>query len=291
MGNAEYWVQLDNGRIQCRLCPHACVLEPEQLGSCLARKNEHGKMSLPFYAQISSIALDPVEKKPLRRFLPHTKTFSVGFWHCTMHCPFCQNWEIAHPSKNAPEQYSQTILPETLVDMAVHSGCPSISFTYSEPTLHIEYVKESMQLAHERGLATILVTNGNLLEPPAKDILSLTDATNVDLKCFSTTTYHELLGGELKVVQNFIRIAASLCHVEVTSLLVPGVLDNAADMEGIAGFLASISRSLPLHITAYRPEFQWNLAPLTADKMKEIARPAFEKLDYVYLSQPLPIDF
>lgn len=292
---AEYWTspkELENeGKIQCRLCPHACILEPGQAGICQIRLNRAGTMTLPFYAQISSIALDPVEKKPLRQFLPGTKTFSVGFWHCNMHCPFCQNWEIAHPTPSAPEHYSQEIAPKALIEMAVRSGCPSISFTYSEPTIHIEYVKESMKIAHEKGLATILVTNGNLLAGPAHDLLSLTDATNVDLKCFSATTYHSVLGGELKTVQNFIRTAAELSHVEVTSLLVPGVLDDKAQMEGIADFLSAISRAIPLHITAYRPEFHWSEPPLSSSKMREIARPAFEKLDYVYLSQPLPMDF
>ena len=215
--------------------------------------NESAVLKIPLYGEISSIALDPIEKKPLRLFLPGTETFSVGFWHCTMRCPFCQNWEIAQPRHIG----GKLISPEALIDMALDSGTPSISFTYSEPTLHIEYVKDCMVLARKRGLKTILVTNGNLLEKPALDILSLTDATNVDLKSFSSHIYHEILGGELKVVLNFIRMAFSLCHLEVTSLLVPGVLDSQSQIEGISGFLSSISRSIPLHITAYHPAYRW----------------------------------
>ena len=152
------------------------------------------------------------------------------------------------------------MLPNELIDMAFASGLPSISFTYSEPCLHIEYVKACMRLARLRGLKNILVTNGNLLETPAKDILALTDAVNVDLKCYSSTSYHKILGGELEVVKNFIRIAYELCHLEVTSLLVPGVLDSSEEIEGIAAFLSSLSREIPLHITAYHPAFSWKKA-------------------------------
>ncbi|MCE5256456.1 MAG: AmmeMemoRadiSam system radical SAM enzyme [Spirochaetaceae bacterium] len=282
MSKAEYWVTLDSNRIQCRLCPHACILADGECGCCKVRINAGGELALPFYSHISSVALDPIEKKPLRHFLPGTRTFSIGFWHCSMRCPFCQNWEIAHP----PSWYPRSIMPEELVRMALKSGSPSISFTYSEPTIHIEYVKECMSLAHEKGLATILVTNGNLLAGPARDILSLTDATNVDLKCYSAKTYHSTLGGELEVVKQFIQIAFRACHVEVTSLVVPGILDSEDQMEGIAAFLSGISRDLPLHITAYRPEYHWTEPPMSADRMKLIAKPAFALLNNVYLSVP-----
>ncbi len=157
----------------------------------------------------------------------------------------------------------------------------------SEPSLHIEYVKKDcMIIARKQGLKTILVTNGNLLEKPARDILSLTDATNVDLKSFSPTVYHQILKGELKVVLNFIRTAFSLCHVEVTSLLVPGILDSPGQIEGISGFLSSISRSIPLHITAYHPAYRWDRPGFSTSQTETIAAPAFSNLDKVYLSRP-----
>lgn len=282
MRDAEYFSLLGDGRVQCRLCPHACVLRDEESGECHTRMNEGGVMRLPFYGLISSIALDPIEKKPLRRFLPGTKTFSVGFWHCTMRCPFCQNWEIAQPT--AIE--GRFIGPETLIDMALESGLPSISFTYSEPCLHIEYVKTCMALARRRGLKTVLVTNGNLLESPARDILSLTDATNIDLKSYSAATYHEKLGGELETVKKFIQIAHSSCHAEITSLLVPGILDDPEQIEGIAAFLGAISRDIPLHITPYHPAYRWSLPPLSGQEMERIAAPAFKHLDFVYTAAP-----
>lgn len=281
MKEAEYYARVDGSRIQCRLCPHACVLGDEESGICRTRMNEGGTMRLPFYGEISSIAMDPVEKKPLRHFLPGTRTFSVGFWHCTMACPFCQNWEISQPERIE----GRYITPEALVDMAFDSGAPSMSFTYSEPCLHIEYVKEAMQRAHARGLKTILVTNGCILEAPARDILVLTDAANVDLKSWSAPTYHKVLKGELEVVKNFIRIAFESCRLEVTSLLVPGVLDSPEEMEGIAGFLASISPKIPLHITPYHPDWHWHRAPLGEDEIARVAAPAFPLLEHVHCLQ------
>ena len=257
MREAEYFSSLGDGSVRCGLCPRSCLLGEGAIGICGARKNEGGSLRLPFHGFVSSIALDSVEKKPLRRFLPGTKTFSVGFWHCTMRCPFCQNWEIAHPV-SIEERY---LSPEDLLAMASSSGAPSISFTYSEPCLHIEYVKECMVLARQHGLKTILVTNGNILNKPAGDILSLTDAANIDLKSFSASTYHSILGGELEIVKNFIRVAHALCHVEVTSLLVPGILDSPDQIEGIASFVASISRQIPIHITPYHPAFRYKAPP------------------------------
>ena len=280
MRGAEYFAALGGGRIQCQLCPRACVLLDGESGECRTRLNEDGVLTLPFYGAISSIAIDPIEKKPLRRFLPGTMTYSVGFWHCTMRCPFCQNWQIAHPVRIEGD----IIAPDVLVAMAVASGLPSMSFTYSEPCLHIEYVKECMRLARARGVKNVLVTNGNLLEKPARDILALTDATNVDLKSFSASTYRKILGGNLETVKKFIQVAHEVgCHVEVTSLLVPGVLDQSAEIEGIADFIASVSREIPLHITPYHPAWRWDREPLTLRQREHCAAPAFERLDHVYL--------
>jgi pyruvate formate lyase activating enzyme len=274
----EYWTNLSDSRIQCKLCPHACVLGENQEGRCKARKNIGQSMVLPYYGWVSSIAIDPVEKKPLRMFYPGTQTFSVGFWFCTMDCPFCQNWEISHPN----HVFRRYVTPEKLIKLALDSGTPSISFTYSEPTLHIEYVKLAMREAKRSGLKTILVTNGNLLERPASDILELTDAVNVDIKANSLSVYHEVLGGELNIVRKFIQLAFKKCHVEVTSLLVPGILDSPDQIESIATYIASVSKAIPLHITWYHPAFQWTKPSLLFEEYERIAAPAFSILDNVF---------
>ena len=279
---AEYWRKEANNAVRCLLCPRSCLLEPGSGGKCGARIASESNLKIPFYGAVSSLALDPVEKKPLRRFLPGSLTFSVGFWHCTMHCPFCQNWEIAQPLKTTP----RFLGPEKLIEMALDSGCPSISFTYSEPTLHIEYVKDCMSLARAAGLKTILVTNGNVLDAPARDVLALTDAANIDLKSASSDIYRNVLGGSLSIVNNFIRIASQSCHTEITTLIVPGVSDDPAQIYDIASFIRSLDRGIPLHLTPYFPAFSWDRLALTARRMEEIAEPAFGLLDSVYLTLP-----
>ena len=199
-----------------------------------------------------------------------------------MDCPFCQNWEIAHPNW-VSRRY---IGASELVEMAVDSGCPSISFTYSEPCLHVEYLLEAMTLARSRGLKTILVTNGNLRPEPASDILSLTDATNVDFKSSNPLMYKKILGGDIEAVKAFIIIAQGLCHVEVTSLIVPGILDGPDQIHEIAFFLSGISRKIPLHITPYHEAYLWKKRPFDASESARIARPAFDLLDYVYFQPP-----
>jgi pyruvate formate lyase activating enzyme len=282
MREAEYWRSEANNALRCLLCPNACLLEPGSKGKCDARVASEGKLEIPFYGAISSLALDPVEKKPLRHFLPGTLTFSVGLWHCTMHCPFCQNWEIAQPQKT----YFRFMEPGDLVAKAVESSCPSISFTYSEPTLHIEYVKDCMILAREAGLKTILVTNGNILDTPARDILALTDAANIDLKSASGAIYKDILGGSLSVVHNFIRIASKSCHVEITTLIVPGISDETSQIFDIASFIHSLDRTIPLHLTPYFPAYRWDRPALSASRMKELAEPAYRLLESVHLTLP-----
>jgi pyruvate formate lyase activating enzyme len=229
-------------------------------------------MEIPFFGIVSSLAIDPIEKKPLSRFLPGTYSFSVGFWHCTMDCPFCQNWEIAHPE---PRHVSPRIIePSELIGRALISGTPSISFTYSEPCLHAEYLLECMALAKKKGLKTVLVTNGYVEEPAARDILALTDAANVDLKSSQAEKYAKILGGKLETVINFIRLAATLCHLEVTALAVPGVLDTEADFDALGSMLAGIDSSIPLHVTSYHPDYRYDQPPLSAAKIRSLALPA-----------------
>ncbi len=290
--DAEYWKPLDNGKIQCLLCPHYCVLSEGSSGICKARSNKDSIMAIPFYGRISAIAIDPVEKKPLRHFLPGSYTYSVGFWHCNMHCPFCQNWEIAHPDYlslgKGFDPKGIRLEPQQLIEKALDSGCPSISFTYSEPSLHVEYLIDAMELARKKGLKTILVTNGCLNDEPARRLLELCDATNVDLKTDSAEIYRKILGGDLETVKNFIRVAASLCHLEVTSLLVPGILDKPEQIDAIARFLASVSKAIPLHITSYYPAYRWHEPSLTRSQTEAVAKPAFGLLDTIHLVLPFP---
>ncbi len=282
--SAQYWESRPLGRVRCGLCPRRCLLEEGRRGRCGARENAGGAMAIPFYGLVSSIAMDPVEKKPLSRFMPGTLTFSVGLWHCTMECPFCQNWEIAHPFPEAASKgglSAGSLDPDALVNLACESGAPSISFTYSEPCLHAEYLLDCLPLARRRGLKTILVTNGCLEKGPAQAILDHVDASNIDLKSPSPRTYESVLGGSLEAVLRFIRLAASRCHVELTSLAVPGILDKEEEFQALGKLVAAIDPSIPLHVTCYRPAYRWRKAPLRPERVRslaEAARPWVEDL-------------
>lgn len=217
--------------------------------------------------------------------MPGSYTFSAGFWHCNMKCPFCQNWSISQPG-SVIEKRIAVFQPEMLIAKALDSGCPSISLTYSEPTIHIEYALETFKLAKAANLATILVTNGLICSEPAQALLKLTDAVNVDMKTASEERYKTILGGDLQTVKIFIQIAHRTSHLEVTSLLVPGILEKPSEIRIIAEFLASISPQIPLHITPYHPDFKYTPLPFSYSQMQEIAKPAFKLLDYVHLYPP-----
>lgn len=277
---AVFWSAERDGKVRCVLCPRACSIAPGESGHCGARGNLDGVMRLPFWGKLSSIAIDPIEKKPLRRFMPGTSTFSAGFWGCNMDCPFCQNHEISHPGSRGGIEHA--IDPETLVGMALRSGAPSISYTYSEPCIHMEYICACMEIARGAGLRNVLVTNGCIMPSPARRILGLCDAANVDLKTHSTYLYRSALGGSLEAVEEFIRTAASLCHLEVTTLVVPGISDSIAGMEEISTFLASVTPVPPLHITPYHPDFRMNAPAPGRSDYEQLAKVAKKILPGVF---------
>ncbi len=233
---------------------------------------------------VSSLAIDPIEKKPLYHFLPGSRVFSVGFLGCNLRCPFCQNWRISQEfEKEVPE-----ISPESLVEQALASGCPSIAFTYSEPSIHIEYLVEASSLAQGRGLQTVLVTNGNLNEGPVEELLDHIDAVNLDIKCFSAKAYAQVLSGSLEHTLAFARIAARKTWLEVTTLVVPGLDDWPAAIDGISAFLATLSKEIPFHLSAYHPAWRYGEEPTSAELLESLAGRAKRKLSHVYVGNLSP---
>jgi pyruvate formate lyase activating enzyme len=277
-GLASYQSPLEGGGVRCELCPHRCSLSEGGTGLCKVRRNEGGRLVLPYWGVISSLALDPIEKKPLHHFKPGTAVFSAGFYGCNLRCPFCQNWEISQEVEAA-----KVLPPDALVEAALESGAPSLAFTYSEPTVHLEYLLEAARLARQAGLATVLVTNGCINEAPARELLPLIDAANVDLKSWSEAVYREKLGGDRAAVLRFIELAAQTCELEVTTLVVPGVSEGEDDMEEIASFLAMIDRRIPLHLSAYHPDYRYREPPSEPELLLRLAERARRSLDYVYL--------
>jgi pyruvate formate lyase activating enzyme len=274
-----YWRSEGDGSITCELCPHRCRIARGRSGLCRARRNEGGELALPYYGLVSSLAVDPIEKKPLHHFLPGSSVLSAGFVGCNMRCPFCQNWRISQELPAELESFS----PETLVAAALDAGTPSIAYTYSEPSIHVEFVRDSMAAARRAGLKTVLVTNGCIDAAPARELLGLTDAVNVDLKTWSTESYAKTLGGDRDTVLEFIRIAAELCSLEVTTLVVPGLSDSREGIASIARFLASISPDIPLHLSAYHPAWKHEAEPTKPASLVELAKESRTSLRYVYI--------
>jgi pyruvate formate lyase activating enzyme len=276
---AEYWRAEADGAVACELCPHACRIAEGRAGLCKVRRNEGGRLALPYYGLISSLAIDPIEKKPLHHFLPGSAVFSAGFVGCNMRCPFCQNWRI---SQEIPSEL-KALSPKALVEAALRSDSPSLAYTYSEPCVHFEFLMEAMAAARSAGIRNVLVTNGCLAGGPARELLALTDAVNVDLKSWSREAYSKILGGKKEAVLEFIRIASSLCSLEVTTLVVPGLSDSREGVIAISEFLASLSPDIPLHLSAYHPDWKHSEPSGPPELLIELSELARDKLRYVYI--------
>lgn len=240
--------------ITCHVCPHDCCLAPGQTGLCRARMNQNGSIRCKNYGQVTALALDPVEKKPLFHFYPGSFVLSVGSYGCNLRCAFCQNSDI---SMDSGRTVVMELMPAQLVEKAeacLPQGCIGIAYTYNEPLVGYEYVKDCAQLAKSRGLKNVVVTNGCIRREPLLALLPWVDAMNIDLKGFSRHFY-EMAGGDLETVKDAIALAAAACHVEVTTLIIPGENDSVEEMRRKAEFLADISPKLPLHITRFFPRY------------------------------------
>jgi len=267
----------------CGICPRQCVLEEGQTGFCRARENRGGRIVCGNYARVTSLALDPIEKKPLRRFHPGGYILSVGSYGCNLRCPFCQNSAISMAGPN--DVPWREISPEELVFRAQalrREGNIGIAFTYNEPLVGYEYVFDCAKLAKDAGLKTVLVTNGTVCAEPWLELLHFIDAANIDLKGFSQTAY-DAVGGDLETVKTAIALAAARIHVEVTTLVVPGLSDGAEQMRGQAAWLAGLSKDIPLHLSRFFPMYRMQDRPPTPlDTIEELAAIAGESLIYVY---------
>lgn len=223
---------------------------------CRARKNVDGRIVPINYGKITSMALDPIEKKPLRRFYPGSMILSVGSFGCNLRCPFCQNHEISMAGADLPDTI--TISPEELAQKAVslkHRGNIGVAYTYNEPLVGWEYVRDTAKLVRDAGMKNVAVTNGSVSEDVLEEILPLIDAMNIDLKGF-TEEYYRKLGGDLETVKRFISRASQKCHVELTTLIVPGENDSPDEMLEEAAWIASVNPDIPLHVTRFFPRWK-----------------------------------
>ena len=281
---------MDEGRTVCEVCPHHCAVPEGGTGKCRARGTRNGKNVPLRYGIISSIALDPIEKKPLHRFYPGSRILSVGSFGCNLNCPFCQNWEISMTDGTGelPEEALQYLAPDVLADMAekLHGrGNIGVAFTYNEPTISYEYILDTAKLLREKNLKTVLVTNGCVEDTIAEKLLPFADALNIDLKSFQPEVYRKTLGGDLDTVKHFIERACAQCHVELTTLIVPGMNDSEEEMRAATGWLASLpdGDGIPLHITRFFPRYRMTDRAATERRtILRLTQIAKEKLKYVY---------
>ena len=270
-------------KIRCELCFHHCELDEGQTGLCRARGCQDGKIVPLNYGKLTSLALDPIEKKPLRRFHSGSLILSVGSFGCNLRCPFCQNHEISMAGDGAIQTVE--VSPEQLAAKAaelVPQGNIGVAYTYNEPLIGYEYVQDCAALIHERGLVNVLVTNGTIEEVPWRALLPFLDAANIDLKGFTDAWYRKL-GGDLETVKRSIILAAGRCHVEVTTLLVPGENDSVEEIRELARWLASVDPNIPLHLSRFFPRYQMTDHPPTqVERVYQLAEEARAYLAYVY---------
>ncbi len=270
-------------KIPCELCFHHCELDERQTGLCQARGNRGGTIVPLNYGKLTSLALDPIEKKPLRRFHPGRLILSVGSFGCNLRCPFCQNHEISMAGDGGIQTVE--VSPEQLADKAMElrpQGNIGVAYTYNEPLVGYEYVRDCAALVHERGMVNVLVTNGTIEEAPFRVLLPLIDAANIDLKGF-TPEWYQKLGGDLETVKRSIALAAERCHVEVTTLLVPGENDSVEEIRDLARWLASVNPKIPLHLSRFFPRYRMTDRPPTpVGSVYALAETAREHLTYVY---------
>ena len=278
--------QREENHITCRVCPHHCSLAEGQYGRCRARKNENGTIISTNYGKLTALMLDPIEKKPLRRFHPGSQILSVGSFGCNLSCPFCQNHEISMHSE--PETGCRPMLPEELADLAEQCkmyGNIGVAFTYNEPLIGYEYVRDTARLVHARGMKNVLVTNGTAELSVLNEILPYIDAMNIDLKGFRVA-YYQKLGGDLATVKNFIARAAckdANCHVELTTLIVPGENDSEEEMEQEAQWIAAINPAIPLHVTRFFPRYKMtDRAATDVERIYRLKAVAEKYLKWVY---------
>ena len=271
------------GKATCDICPRACEIDEGKLGFCRARTNRNGTVVCENYARVTSIALDPIEKKPLRRFYPGSRILSAGSYGCNMNCPFCQNSEISMArAEYVPWQEIQPLELVSRAEALKEQGNIGLAFTYNEPLIGYEYVLDCAKLAKERNLRVVLVTNGMINSDPWTKLLPYVDAANIDLKVFSREGYRQL-GGELDTVLEAISIAAERIHVEVTTLIVPGLNDDEAMLRREAQWLSGENRDIALHLSRFFPRYRMQKAePTEPETIHRLARVARESLQYVY---------
>ncbi len=282
--NAKFYRKNPDGSIACDLCFRGCKISDGNSGFCGVRDNKDGELISPLLGKFCAVAVDPIEKKPLFHWQPGTFIYSLGSIGCTMDCPFCQNFQIAKPSRKI---HCQEITPSELVKNILELDLHAIAFTYNEPTLQAEYILECSQSFHDAGISVVLVTNGEMSKSASSELISclkLTDgAANIDVKAFDEKVYAKL-GGSLEAVKDNVKsfVDAGI-HTELTCLIVPGISDDREKFSEMVEWIASISRDIPLHVTRYFPRRFYTEPTTDKNILYSLASIAKSKLKFVHI--------
>jgi pyruvate formate lyase activating enzyme len=270
-------------KVKCLACSQKCLIFEGKMGICEVRKNIDGKLFLLVYGKIAAKNIDPIEKKPLYRFLPGSRAFSVGTVGCNMKCEWCQNFDISQASKEG-NFFGEDITPEQIVEVAIKTGCKSIAYTYNEPAIFTEFVKDCAILAKKNGLKNILVTNGYFSRESFEFIRDNIDAANIDLKTFNDKTYQKYCGAKLEhVLDNIKWFHDAGIHIEITTLIIPGLNDFDGEFEKIAKFIASVDKNIPWHISRFFPMYKMKDKEITPiGTLKRAEKIGKKYLKYVY---------
>ncbi|HVS64050.1 MAG TPA: AmmeMemoRadiSam system radical SAM enzyme [Thermoanaerobaculia bacterium] len=273
----RHWRRLDDGRVECELCPRRCRMRDGQRGMCFVRACEQDQIVLTTYGRSSGFCVDPIEKKPLNHFLPGTPVLSFGTAGCNLACRFCQNWDIS--KSREIHRLTDRATPERLAQAAAELGCRSIAFTYNDPAIFLEYAVDVAHAARELGVHPVAVTAGYVEAEPRRELFAAMDAANVDLKAFTERFYEKICGGELQVVLETLEHLRNDTDVwfEITTLLIPGENDDPGEIEGLASWVHErLGPDIPLHFTAFHPDWKMrdvaSTPPSTLSRAREIAR-------------------
>ncbi len=281
----KYWHKLDDGRVQCDLCPRECKLRNGQSGLCFVRVCMDDEIVLTTYGRSSGFCIDPIEKKPLNHFYPGTPVFSFGTAGCNLACKFCQNWDIS--KSREMDTLADVASPETLALAAKKTGCKSIAFTYNDPVIFHEYAIDVAQACHEHDIKTVAVSAGYVMPEPRKEFYQHIDAVNIDLKAFTEDFYYKITGSHLAPVLETLKYLKQETSVwiEITTLIIPGENDSEKEMNQMTEWIYSeLGPDVPLHFSAFHPDWKMRDKPRTTleslKKLRSIA--ILNGLNYVY---------
>ncbi|OHD56114.1 MAG: AmmeMemoRadiSam system radical SAM enzyme [Spirochaetes bacterium GWF1_51_8] len=280
---ASYTIQNADGSVQCFLCPHHCRIKEGMRGLCGARKNEGGTLDSLIYSRISAIAVDPIEKKPLYHYFPGKMILSIGTVGCNLRCQFCQNHHLSRYFEDTVMEPLNELTPKEALKAVRQADSFGIAYTYSEPSIWFEYILDVSRLLKNEGLKNVWVTNGYIDKEPLEEMLPFMDAANIDLKAFSDKNYLKL-GGKLQPVLDTIRRCYDYgVHIELTTLIVPGMNDELDELSALVKWIAAIDKTIPFHISRYFPHYQYEKPSTDIDLLAQVSDMAKESLDYVYL--------